>query len=92
MTSILFPLGQIVATPAALDATLGNSFATFKALLERHGSGDWGDIDSEDKGQNELALKNGSRIFSVYKVGPKTFWVITESSREITTILLPEDY
>lgn len=42
----LFALGQIVATPGALNATQG-SFAIL-ALLARHVRGDWGCVDPED--------------------------------------------
>ncbi len=38
------------------------------------------------------ALKEGSRIFSSYRVGEQKVWVITEADRSVTTVLLPEDY
>ena len=43
--------------------------------------------------ENELSLKEGFRLLSVYytKNGTK-FWIITEADRSATTILLPEDY
>ena len=40
-------------------------------LLDRHLTGDWGDIHPEDRGLNEEALRTGARIFSVY--GPDGF-------------------
>ena len=88
-----FPLGHVVATPAALETMSSmDGMVNSNTLLRRHASGDWGDVDPNDAGMNDEALKTGDRIFSVYKFGPKTFWVITESSRDITTILLPQDY
>ena len=65
MAEPLFPLGQTVATPGALEvmARLGINPAD---LIARHVTGDWGDIDPEDRGLNERALVDGSRIFSVY--------------------------
>lgn len=88
----LFPLGQCVATPGALAALeeAGQSPADF---LSRHVAGDWGEIDREDKGLNEQALKEGARIFSVYRTskGVKV-WVITEADRASTCVLLPDEY
>ncbi len=88
----LFSLGQCVATPGAL-AALEAAGQTPTDLLSRHVRGDWGDIHPDDKGANEQALKDGARIFSVYLtlVGVK-LWVITESDRSATTILLPDEY
>jgi hypothetical protein len=88
----LFPLGQTVATPGALKAlqTAGQSPAEF---LDRHVRGDWGDVCDEDSEANDLALKDGSRIFSVYHLKDGTkIWVITEADRSSTCILLPEEY
>ena len=84
-----FPLGQVVITANARD-TLPNSAVA--AGLARHAVGDWGDLDDEDCRQNELALADGSRLFSAYGTGPERFWVITEADRSATTVLLPDDY
>ena len=88
--SVRFSLGRIVATPAAL-AQLTSEEITL-ALL-RHHSGDWGDLDSEDKTANDRALVNHTRILSAYRAANGTrFWIITEADRSATTLLLPEDY
>ena len=62
-------------------------------LLLRHVIGDWGDLDDEDKKENELSVKDGFRILSAYKLetGVKV-WVITEADRSTTTFLLPSEY
>jgi hypothetical protein len=54
-------LGQIVATPGALEALqkAGQSAIEF---LQRHAQGDWGDVCVEDRQANEQALVGGSRI------------------------------
>jgi hypothetical protein len=87
----LFPLGQVVATPGAIEVMdrLGISPAQ---LLDRHVSGDWGDIHPDDRGLNEQALRDGGRIFSVYGQDNESLWIITESDRSATTILQPGDY
>jgi hypothetical protein len=62
-------------------------------LLLRHVTGDCGDLDDEDKKENELSVKEGFRILSSYhlETGLKV-WVITEWDRSVTTILLPDEY
>ena len=87
----LFALGQVVATPGALDL-LARAGANPVSFLVRHVTGDWGSIDPEDRGLNERAVRSGQRVFSVYHVGGETVWVITEADRSATTILLPADY
>jgi hypothetical protein len=85
-----FCLGQIVATPNALEH-IANDEILF--ALGRHARGDWGDLDAEDLKANERALKLGGRLFSAYHSVQNTkFWIITEADRSATTVLLPEDY
>ncbi|HPI31668.1 MAG TPA: hypothetical protein PLR32_00020 [candidate division Zixibacteria bacterium] len=92
MTELVFSAGVIVGTPAALDAL---EFAEVNpaALLVRHLSGDWGELDAEDRAANDAALRGGGRLFSAYDLptGARV-WIITEADRSSTTVLLPEDY
>jgi hypothetical protein len=87
-----FPLGRVVATPAAL------------ALLEAHGVSPWvlvrrhqhlepGELGQADQEANEIDLATGGRIFSKYAVAAgHSLYVITEVDRSVTTILLPTEY
>lgn len=85
-----FPLGLILETANA-KATLGPEEVL--VAIRRHREGDWGDVPPEDREANELALKNGDRLFSVYPTSNgKKFYVITEWDRSVTTVLMPEDY
>ena len=86
-----FFLGQIVTTPGALKL-LEEADEDPYLLLTRHRSGDWGELDTHDRQENEFSLKHGWRILSSYPVGGKTVWIITEADRSVTTILLPEEY
>ncbi|MCB9005858.1 MAG: plasmid related protein [Ardenticatenaceae bacterium] len=80
-------------TPGA--AELGVDFAPY---LARHAQGDWGDdLDSFDRRQNDTAVQEGYRILSAYAVSigdneTKRIWIITESDRSATTVLLPSEY
>jgi hypothetical protein len=89
--TICFPLGQIVATPSAL-ALLDRGAINAADLLQRHQSGDWGNVPPEDAAENENSVVNGWRILSSYSIGEERIWIITESDRSVTTLLLPEEY
>jgi len=93
-----FCLGpQIVATPGAIEA-MAESGQDAAFFLDRHASGDWGEVCPEDGQLNDEALKDGSRILSAYRTlkGVK-IWIITEAADEngarcATTLLLPDEY
>ena len=84
-----FPLGQMAITG---NASVRLSTEEVLTALRRHASGDWGDLCPEDTLANDAALRHGGRLFSAYGQGACRFWIITESDRSVTTILLPEDY
>lgn len=85
-----FALGRLVSTPGALGAI---PTAELQAALLRHSRGDWGEVGHEDWEENEIALREGFRLFSVYRTNDGTkFWIITEADRSATTVLLPEEY
>lgn len=86
----LFRLGRIVATPNALRKL---SQADILRAIQRHQAGDWGNVDNHDQHANDRALREGTRLFSVYRAASGVqFRIITEWDRSVTTILLPEDY
>ena len=86
------PLGRIVATPGA-RAALQAAGQTPHEFLARHLRKDWGDLSAEDRQENELSLREGFRLLSVYhtKLG-ETVWIITEADRSATTVFLPSEY
>jgi len=92
-----FELGQVVSTPAALEALQRNKINGIE-FLHRHVSGDWGIVCEEDKLANDIAVKTGARLLSVYFLPDETIlWLITEAqdgngNRQVTTFLLPEEY
>ena len=101
-----FSLGKVVATPGAMRLLEQTGFGAAN-LIGRHIHGDWGDCHKDDAELNELAVKDGSRVMSVYRlVSPQklasthkdkrsslpTIWIITEWDRSVTTLLLPEEY
>ena len=89
-SQLKFPLGQIVITPNALGKLASDDILN---ALDRHAQGNWGDLDKDDKLENDIALEKSFCLLSAYtgNDGIK-FWIITEASRAVTTVLLPEDY
>lgn len=95
-----FELGQVVATPAAIEL-LSQCAESALDIICRHANGDWGDLDACDMRANAEALVSGARLMSAYTVlaagTPKKVWVITDATgddgrRLATTLLLPGDY
>jgi hypothetical protein len=88
--SKLVPLGQVVATPTALEVIPQPEIT---AALRRHQTGDWGDVSAEDWASNDQALTIGERLLSSYRSANGTkFWIITEADRSSRCVLLPDDY
>lgn len=87
-----FPLGQIVATPGALQA-MAESGQTPDFFLQRHITGDWGEVSDGDKQLNDEALQDGSRLLSAFTtLKGERLWIITEGDRSVSTLLRPEEY
>jgi hypothetical protein len=87
-----FALGRVFATPRAL-AVLAVAGRMPNEYLARHQAGDWGDLTAEDAQENELALQAGYRLLSAYDLGNgMRIWLITESDRSASTLLLPSEY
>ena len=91
-----FALGDVVATPGAL-ALLQATGRSAASLLARHMHGDFGDTCRDDAALNELAIADGSRIMSVYRLVDAeklketskqkrtdlpTVWIITDGTNE----------
>lgn len=87
----IFPLGQVVATPAALECCAFNNISLLK-LIERHSQCDWGDLCEDDRVANVNALFAGGRILSAYFVGDEKLYCITEWDRSVTTLLRSVEY
>jgi hypothetical protein len=87
-----FPLGRLFLTPGAIEA-LEESGQSPQEFISRHARLEQGELSDEDHRENLFSVNKALRIFSAYKTtrGVK-LWVITEASREATTILLPSEY
>ena len=90
MTFAKFKLGRLFSTPGVSREIPSGDILQ---AIARHSRGDWGNVCEEDREENELSLREGFRLVSVYESSAgQRFWVITEADRESTTVLLPEEY
>ncbi len=85
-----FHPGRLMITRNAKDVL---PHMEVNAAIKQHLNGDWGDVCPSDWQLNEDALKHGDRLLSVYHTHDDVkFWIITESDRSATTVLLPSNY
>ena len=88
----LFELGEVYITIGAKH-TLHDLKIDPASLLVRHITGEWGELPHDDVAENNYAVKHGGQILSSYQVSHEAkVWLITESDRSCTTILLPSEY
>ncbi len=83
----------VVVMTLGVQEVLATTGEAVESFLQRHLSGDWGDVDPIDKQANNAALLHNERLLSVYHLADQTtIWIITEADRSSTTILLPSEY
>jgi hypothetical protein len=75
-STLLFLTGRIYATPGVidrLDSLAGEQRTRLVIrLLIRHMTGDWGEIDADDKAANDHAVILGGRVLSAYRLPDDT--------------------
>lgn len=101
----LFMLGRIALTPSA-TALLDKHRVNVATLLTRHQRGDWGCIDGDDREDNIKAVSTSGRIVAMFQLPmdnglsfmpadeedfPPSVLISTNGSRQVTTVLTPED-
>lgn len=90
-----FKCGRLLVTQG-INSRIADDLEFSKFIvnaLNRHVSCDWGEMDEEDKQENDYALDKYLRLFSAYEVNDKEkIWIITEADRSATTILFPDEY
>jgi len=90
---VLFEPGRMVITQGVSQLEQ-QGLLDILPYLKRHLAGDWGELDEDDKLSNDLALHNGTRLFSAYDIeagGHTRLNIITEADRRVTTVLLPHE-
>lgn len=81
-----FEIGEIVITPAA-TAALDCAGLSIDDLLDRHRSGDWGDVSDRTRTLNERGLLENFNLQSVYSVrNGDRLMVVTNRERTLTMV------
>ncbi len=88
-----FPAGQIAFTTSILDLVKCGRLNP-APYLRRHLKCDWGIQYDAGWRDNDTAVRTGEvRLFSIYEIEPDlTLWIITDSSRSVTTLMSPQQY
>lgn len=91
---IRFQSSEVVATQGAIALMeLQNKPELGADLIARHFCGDWGDVCKEEHKANERHLKHKiHHSMSVFNIGGQDIWLITEWDRNVTTIVLPDEF
>ena len=66
-----FSLGPVFITPGALAVFERLNESSF-IYIQRHESGDWGEVCKEDREENEFAIEAGFRLLSAYRLSDGT--------------------
>ena len=81
-----FDLGRVVVTPNAFEALRTGSLR-LEDLLERHQSGDWGDVSDETAEINEQAVQKHFALVSTYAMpAGERVTVFTRPDRSFTLV------
>lgn len=66
---------------------------SLNTIIRFHQNGQWGNVSREDAQANDKAVIDGGEIASCYQLQGQTVWVVTDAEpRDITTVMLPEEY
>lgn len=95
MSALAFSAGRVFASRGiASEISKSKAAASVvQSCLQRHLSGDCGEMEPEDVQANLRAiLQGGERVFSSYETELGKIWIITEADRSATTALFPHEY
>ncbi len=86
-------LGRVFVTSGAARV-LEETETEAMVLLWRHATGDWGQVEQDDRAANDRALITGlERTYSNYRLyRGRCIWVVTEADRSATLMCLPDEY
>jgi hypothetical protein len=87
----ILKLGDLVVTQLA-SSLLQNTHRKVGEFLDRHCSGDWGDLSEQDKNTNNLNLMVGNSVLSMYLVGGEQLFVLTNSKENQTIVFRKGDF
>ncbi|EJE4644404.1 type I restriction endonuclease subunit M [Vibrio parahaemolyticus] len=86
-----FSLGEMFATISIVELCKHTDL-DLGPFIDRHASGDWGDVDEEHSNEMDIALENNARVWSVYHPHGRRILIVTDADRSRTVAMLPHEY
>lgn len=86
LPSARFRLGRY-STSTAARALVAAAGLHVRTLIERHGSGDWGEVSRKRRRANDRALQAGGELLSRYVLRSGSVYIRTTGDREVTELL-----
>jgi hypothetical protein len=83
-------LGHVLATSAVIEHLTRNRLPYLRLVL-RHMSGDWGEVESDDRELNQQSVLDGDSILSIYTIAGTEVCVFTRADRSYTFVLLASE-
>lgn len=81
---------RLVGTPSVLQQV---NYFELQSAVERHLKGDWGLVSPRDAARNNVSLHIGEAVISAFQNSERVrFWIITNSDRSQTAVMLPSDF
>ncbi len=88
LRTVKFQVGELIITPGA-SAALDANQITIDLLLERHQSGDWGEVSDTIRQVNERGLEDSFNLQSTYPLADgRRLAVVTNRDRSATMVHL----
>ncbi|MHA2064070.1 MAG: hypothetical protein ACXABY_06785 [Candidatus Thorarchaeota archaeon] len=87
---MLLKPGQVQVSQGAMK--LAEQGVDIYALLQRHVNGDWGELTTREKWENDQSADFGFMVHSVYETHAGKLWIMTDADRSITRLHLPSEY
>ena len=87
-----FNVGRVGATVAAVKFCHDSGISMILDIIYRHTLGQWGDVSPEIHVANDIAIRIGGPLISMYTFELGKVYVITDSDRSHTSVMLVEEY
>lgn len=94
---IMDPHSQFSSPQFAITASAKQAFEESgeqpAKYLDRHFSGDFGEVTGDDAAMNQANMATNNMVMSIYTLSTGVrFYIITDEGHGMTTLLLPEEY
>lgn len=91
---VKFNVGKVYKTNGIDQALKEDEYYLYEiiSIFIKFISGNWGNLEVEDKEANDLALINNERLLGAYLTSKGKVYITTERDRSYTTIMFAKEY